>query len=403
MRFEGVPHRRDGKVGLIDKAVLPVRDVFRMPMFWANNHIVSETTFSLDTTSKKIAAIYRAFKAGTIYNILIGFRGGAVTTPNVVYRASIQTVTAAASTSSFPQPSGTLWATGTEGTYTHNALNEIFQSVRLGTGATVAQGDYFAVVLDYSSGTPSGSNYLKVGLEGNTVQTAIHGFPIAMTNTSGSWTQGNKQLPILGFSYANQDNMPSIGTLEDESWSAAPISKITSGEYTLTSTGADKVMGTYWTQPIDAVINGFVIVARFASENTPFDVKLYDVYAAGYDTDWPASSTLISSQSFNSGTVSVNWSTDQYIWLPFPESKVRARQYYAMIVEPTSATAMYVRALHHSLASIRTRYWGSGMLCVTNSSVPTLVDGNSTSGNFIFRYSGFVIPLLKSVTNRRYY
>lgn len=407
MRFEQVPHRRDRVVGIIDKANLPIRDVYRMPLFWANNHIVSETTFNLDATTDKLAAIYRVFRTGTIKRITYGPRVGAVTTPSVVYKFSIQTVTPAASTSSFPQPSGTLFGTGTSGLYTHTSSYTEYQdgyiSAPLDTPASVTLGDYIALVIEYdaSGASPSGSNYLKVGLEGGTVQTAIHGFPIAMTNTGAGWVKGSNQLPILGYTYGRSiseaegtgDSSADYRTVDDETWAAAPMGVITRGERTLSTSSTDKRRGTFWVQPIDAIINGLVIVARFQDASTDFDIELRQVDKAYNDT---TDGVLIATQSFSSGTVSSDWSTDQYIWLPFPETKVRARTAYTLSLKPTTTDQVYTRTLWNNAASTKVRYFGSGKEAVTSA---------STNPNFNndFRYTGYTIPLMKQVTNRRYW
>ena len=111
-------------------------------------HAVTTTTDLIDGADEKTAYVVQAPKAGTIDRVC--FRTGTVTTGETV-DVRVETVATTG------LPSGTLWATNTNASKViGNADDDTWFETTLTAGATVAKGDWFAVVVAMP-GSTSGS------------------------------------------------------------------------------------------------------------------------------------------------------------------------------------------------------------------------------------------------------
>jgi hypothetical protein len=349
----------------------------------------------MDSTTKKTAAIYRAMRTGTIDRIYYGQRTGVYSGPSITYSFRVETVTAAASTSGFPAPSGTLFATNSYNNVTITSAGNnqyVSTSSFVGQSVSVNLGDYFAIVVQYSSGSPGASNYLKLGLEGQPVDTGVHGFPISLIDTGGGWGLNSNQAPILGFRYVG-------GSFVAETWAECPTRGLTTDEIALSTSATYREAGTAWNNFFDCVLNGFLFVAKFQDASTAFDVILYKVTSQDTTVDFEGSgATVVSvaSQSFSSGTASSDWSSYQYMWLPFPETRLRAFERYLLAFKPTTTDTVTVVGFEHesSTSNARRRFYGAGFAMRKTS---TTWYGNWLASTWS------ITPTFKQITNRRFW
>jgi hypothetical protein len=140
---------------------------------------IDSATFTLDANTDEAANIFYAHKSGNVTDVRLSF--SSVTSPPI-YALTIEQCTGFT-------PNGTLVNAGASATFTPTSGTN---TVALGTPATVAQGQFYAVRVKYSSGTVGASNrgFLRYG---NNSVSSFNGArdacrAITSTNSGASWS-----------------------------------------------------------------------------------------------------------------------------------------------------------------------------------------------------------------------
>lgn len=200
----------------------------------------------VDASGKKAAAVIYAPKSGTVAKI--GWRTGTVTasTSTDVRLETVDTTSG--------DPSGTLWATNTNGTEATVASNTWYATT-LTAGASVTKGDLLAVVIA-PSGTP---NYnVSTGDSGGGLSI---NFPYVDLYTT-SWAK-TSVAPVVALEYNDGSYEPIPGTL--------PASNYSSPAFNSGSTPDEKGLHFKFAFPVR--VTGFC--AAF-EQDTDTTFKLYD-------------------------------------------------------------------------------------------------------------------------------
>jgi hypothetical protein len=158
----------------------------------AQGGLGSATNFALNANNDAIEFLVQAKEAATITRL--GIRHASTTGTSPTYRVSIQGIDASGN------PDGTIKGGGSpaSATFSPSGLSwgaNSWQWVTLANSYAVAAGEFFAVVIDYSSGTIDGSNTSSFtqtfGLGGTR-------FPYSIQNDAGSRTR-SANLPCVAW------------------------------------------------------------------------------------------------------------------------------------------------------------------------------------------------------------
>jgi hypothetical protein len=145
----------------------------------------ADVLITLDGSGDKIASVFISETASAITHV--GYRQGAATGTPPTYRLSIQGV------DSSGNPDGTIKGGGSpaSGTFTPTAGEDgEWVWIALTNSYTPALGELLSIVLDYSSGTVDGSNFITAVRSSTGIQ-GQGGFPYSLADTTGSWTKAS--------------------------------------------------------------------------------------------------------------------------------------------------------------------------------------------------------------------
>lgn len=155
-------------------------------------------TSNMNASGIYVGNVFAASKTGSIDRVLIP--NSSITGSPPVYEVRIEAL------GSTMNPSGTLWSTTTNGTYT--PTNGTVATVTLTSSASVTKGDLYAVCIRYSSGTIDASNFMSVLASINTTFSngtwQVPAF-VSSTNSGSSWTRTADLAPSLCPLYTDGD------------------------------------------------------------------------------------------------------------------------------------------------------------------------------------------------------
>jgi hypothetical protein len=380
-----IPHRLETSLGGVDTEANFLRYTYHFAQYWPHHIIVSETTYDLNTATKKVAGIYRTHKAGRVIALGFNERIGVIGQTPPVYKISLQSVTAAATNASFPMPSGTILggASPASGTFEPTVF-DLFRTVTLDNPYTTTEGQYVAVVIEYASGgTASGTNYLKVGTSSSPVTTGIFGFPFSLTYDGSNWAKVGDNLNGFAIIYGEAS-----GTEECYALTSAPHKAIGAQEFSVaTSGGTYEAVMTLWCQRITGLITACEIPLKFANQNAAFYIKLCS--ADGEDL----TTNELFSVLYYANEVSSNWSTYQNIFLFTPEILLRAGVNYSLILLAYDTNKIYGNNMETANTYVQRSWYGGGTMRYIVTDLPYVC--------YIGR-AGPLIPIIKYFSSRRY-
>lgn len=167
------------------------------------------TLWVLDAASEKVGIVFSPFKAGDISKISIRF--GTVTT-GATLDVRIETVSLTTGA-----PTGTLWATNTNGALVvADGDDNATLTLTLTANATVARGDYVAVVV--SNPAASFGNLQIVYPNQTAVAAGFGALPYPLFHNGTSWAKQDFSLiPCIGVEYSDGSYGPIFGP---QPWSA---------------------------------------------------------------------------------------------------------------------------------------------------------------------------------------
>ncbi len=153
-----------------------------------------QSTFALDASGDKVGWIVTAPKAITVDRIAACFDSKTGTPPTYAY--SLYAITAAG----VPDTTKLGATNNATGTHAPTAVsNDSFHEVTLAESVAFDEGDKFAIVIEYSSGTISGANFANYQYAfPATTSNYDYGLGYALTNTA-SWTKQAAQRPSILF------------------------------------------------------------------------------------------------------------------------------------------------------------------------------------------------------------
>jgi hypothetical protein len=168
-------------------------------MPWQIQTTTAYTGFILNQSTDQLEWILQAPASGTLTRL--GFRPSAFTGTATTWKISIQGVNGATG-----NPDGTIKGGGSpaSATFTNAALSAgAYKEVTLDNAYAVTGGEFFAIVLAYSSGTtPSvGVNDLTVSYTSG--QSTNARFPYAITNDNGTRAKAGNQTPCISYGTAS--------------------------------------------------------------------------------------------------------------------------------------------------------------------------------------------------------
>jgi hypothetical protein len=152
-----------------------------------------------------LAGVFRAQEAATITHLGFRYEQRVGTVPT--YRISMQSV---ASTPQFAPPTGTVLggASPASATFTppsDASWNATWQWVALANSYTLARGELFAIVIEYSSGTIDGSNFGQFDAALNNVDSPSMPYVIGATAAGpATWTAPFTGAPLLAYKSASK-------------------------------------------------------------------------------------------------------------------------------------------------------------------------------------------------------
>ncbi|MBI4443515.1 MAG: hypothetical protein HY649_09105 [Acidobacteria bacterium] len=167
------------------------------PFDWATTGTYTFNNAIIDASGKRVAWILQARVSCAIS--ALGVRYGARTGTPPTYRISAQGVGAAngdADTTvkgatnnalaTFTPPADTTW----DGTIQYFTLGETY---------TPGRGEFFSIVVDYSSGTIDGSNNSSFTRSISNLGVGRSAFPYSETFSGASWTKGTDSFPVFTY------------------------------------------------------------------------------------------------------------------------------------------------------------------------------------------------------------
>ena len=210
---------------------------------------LSHTSFLLDSDSEKVAAIFVAPKSGTIANL--HFRTGAMASSgNVECRLEIPDTNG--------DPSGTLWATGTNTTINiPTADANSFKTASLTSGAVVTKGDILAFVVQRNTGETFIGN---VAASINNMSGAAQAY---VDHFTGAWAK-TRQAPVVVVRYSDDSLAPVTGAVP---W-------LNTQAVSLNSTSAPDERAVIFQIPFPARATGYWCYADWNVAD--FNINLYD-------------------------------------------------------------------------------------------------------------------------------
>lgn len=234
---------------------------------------VNVSTYAFSGSTLKKGTMLRANKAGTIDRIVCSVNS--VTGSGATYDGRIETTTVNA------LPSGTLFSAGASGSITPTVGG--VQTITLSTPVTVAEGDWFCLVLEPSSGV-DGSNYVTFNMScdwrylGNGADCVIR--TCNYNGTVWSYTYG---LLNLAVQYDDDSIVEYTGVVTE---STAP------------TIGNGGVIAVKWTQPFSVDLVGAYSMVGSTGGAREWNLNLYN-----------SSDTLLSSENYSMGGGDYNQST----------------------------------------------------------------------------------------------
>lgn len=234
------------------------------PPLLSNGGAGLSTTYSAnnvtyDSATDRLAWVGTAPFADSITTLY--FRTSNVTTGCTI-EARIETVTNG-------RPSGTLWATTTNGTVVvANTDDNVWKTVTLTSAATMALGDLFAIVFVVSSGTPN-MQFKNIP----TVFSALQGAngQLALQDTgAGSWVAGNGYEAFIETTNGGPTHLPGLLPLDGD----CDVSTFNSG-----SSPDEKAMK--FVPPFKCRVVGMIVTMMNQTAGSDLTFSI-----------WPASSTV---------------------------------------------------------------------------------------------------------------
>lgn len=315
--------------------------------------IPSFSSFLLDAADEAVGMVVSVPKTGNIRKV--GFATRTVTTGATV-DVRLETLSAGF-------PSGTLWATNTNGSQIIADANDNTAFLTtLTADASVTRGQLIGVVIKNPSVSPGNLNIAGYGDD-------VVGFPFTALFTGGSWALQSPG-PLVSFEYAD-------GTYASSPACYPPSTAITTN--TIGTGSTPDVVGVYFKVPFPCRVIG-------AWAHVDFDaacaVRLVTTaYNQGAGTGILGSIDIGADDDANANQV--------VIYRLFPSDiDLAADTYYRLVVEPTSASTVSVYDLNvPSLAALSA--WAGPDWVFTTAKDPT-GDGDWTNYN-----SGtFRVPLM---------
>lgn len=292
--------------------------------------LIENSTITLDATAEKCAHIQQVVRAGDIATV--SFYNAAITTGDTI-KASLQTVDSATGL-----PTGTIWTTSTGnkafGTVAVTTGNTGWSTVTFGEVATVALGDFIAIVFEYNSYGAGNMRFYQGVVIGT------QAFPHGATDLTGSWTKITGGLSIvIGYSdgyypQTNSEGMATVGGAQNLSQSTTP----------------DEV-GNYYQVPFAMRAYGMVIHA-----DIDFDCTV-SILAAD--------NTVLASGTIRASTRSTV-ARAQHKPIFTSKATLQPSTWYRMIITPTTTSnvALYYIDVHTAAAM---DVLDGGILCYATS------------------------------------
>ena len=235
---------------------------------------MSFSNFSLDASGDKLEIIFQAFDASQITTV--GIRYGVRTGTPPTYKVSLQGV------GSDGNPNGTIKGGGSpaSATFTPPAdttWNSTLRQITLDNAYTPTRGEMLAIVVEYSSGTISGSHNSSFTSVLSNLMSSV-GFPYAIENAAGSRTRSS-EVPMFWYGAGSTYRGSSGNTM------AAPVFHADStpyDEYGMYFSIGPSHVSTY-------TVRGVVMHLSIPAAGKTFAMKLYDdttvLQDATFDTD----------------------------------------------------------------------------------------------------------------------
>jgi len=259
---------------------------------------------TIDAAGEKVGFLLQAPKTGNIRKV--GWMTQTVTTGDTV-DVRIETIASSV-------PSGTLWATNTNGSQVvANTDDNVMFLTTLTADASVTQGDFIAVVIANGAG---GGN-LNIRTSGNWTDFAA-GWPKSMLYTT-SWSTSNSGPPAVYFEYSDGSV---VGT-----GMSTPVVTV-SGNNTINSSSTPDEVGNLFSIPFPAKVVGVRVTVD--PDDEAFDVVLYD----------SDGTTILSSLSADGDVVQGLTTTNAVVaYLYFTaSSNISANTNYRIVYKPTTTT-----------------------------------------------------------------
>lgn len=202
----------------------------------------------ISSAATKTGAVYKAPKTGNIRYIGTTFTA----------LSGSPALTLRAETVSSRLPTGTLFGTNTNASYSPSAT-DTFVWTQLTADAAVTAGDMIAAVVGYTSGTSATSAYTFPGVA-NPIRT---GLPYAVVMSAGSWAASTQYFPAVCFKYDD-------GTIISGSF---PASSTTTATYQSGTNPNERA--SVFTAPFGCAISGVIVYANLAATAT-ITVAIYE-------------------------------------------------------------------------------------------------------------------------------
>lgn len=268
--------------------------------FWQGALSTSSSVITLSSASDKAAWVGYAPQTGTIDKV--AFRTGAVTT-SATLDVRLETI------GTDGNPSGSLWATNTNGSQASLAANTWYE-VTLTAGASVTKGDKIALVIVNPAVSPG-----NLEVQRYSVSRSI--FPYTARFAASAWTRSAS--PWAGWlHYTTGTAYPSVVGMKPATDSSA--------QYNNSSTPDER--GNKITMPFACKVQGIWMINLTTSDTGDFDAVLYDSNSGTLESvsmDGDLTSTT------NSGQVPFECYFDTEVTLSYG-------QVVRVVKKPTSAT-----------------------------------------------------------------
>lgn len=278
---------------------------------------------AIDASGKRVAYVFQADADDTVTHL--GFRYGARAATPPTYRISLQSLDTSG------QPDGTVLGGGSPASATFTppastAWDGTWQWVALANSIAVTRGTFYAIVIDYSSGTVDGTNNSSFTLAMTGNNFPMH--PYGATYNGSAWTKTAN--PNYGYKSASRTYGFPGKTMSNLILNSGDTPDEWGLKFTLPAGYGD-------TYKVIGVFGQF----RFATTGLSFDIKLYNnadtvLQDITIDGDFQASAGGgLSSFWFNESALTALSYGDTYRITIIPASA--SDNYYAYYIEADSS------------------------------------------------------------------